>query len=169
LKQAVRASVEEYSLKALEVFHGFGRTVPLDEARRAMRQVEHSLELGRPAEVDEAVWKTIQGYNADDCVSTRSLRNWFEGERRVLEQAGHKIPRPPVSEGAPPEAVDERQQRVAALVADLQSGVPAEIDERTDEQRGVGFWLTFWTGIDGRARRIGGSTTGSGICRMKTS
>jgi predicted RecB family nuclease len=139
LKQAVRASVEEYSLKALEVFHGFGRTVPLDEARRAMRQVEHGLELGRPTEVDEAVWKTIQGYNADDCVSTRSLRNWFESERRVLEQAGHKMPRPPVSEGAPPEAVDERQLRVAALVAELQAGVPAEIDERTDEQRGR--WL----------------------------
>jgi hypothetical protein len=104
-----------------------------------MRQVEHSLELGRPTEVDEAVWKTIQGYNADDCVSTRSLHKWFEGERRALEQAGHKISRPPLSEGAPPEAVDERQQRVAALAAALQSGVPAEIGERTDEQKGR--WL----------------------------
>lgn len=139
LKQAVRASVEEYSLKALEVFHGFGRAVPLDEARRAMRQVEHSLELGRPTDVDESIWKTVQGYNADDCLSTRSLRDWLEGERRALEQAGHRIPRPPVSVGAPPEAVDERQQRVTALVADLQNGIPADIRERTDEQKGR--WL----------------------------
>ena len=36
-KQALRASVEEYSLKALEPFHGFQRTVPLEEARPALR------------------------------------------------------------------------------------------------------------------------------------
>ena len=29
LKRSVRASVEQYSLKALEVFHGFARKVPL--------------------------------------------------------------------------------------------------------------------------------------------
>ena len=139
LKQAIRASVEEYSLKALEVFHGFGRAVPLDEARRAMRLVEHSLELSRANEIDGTVWNTIRGYNSDDCFSTRSLRNWFERERRALEEAGQRIPRPPISEGAPPEAVDERQQRVAALVADLQNGIPAEYGERTDEQKGR--WL----------------------------
>src|SRR5882762_3050243 len=45
-KQAVRAGVEEYSLKALEVFHSFARTIPLIESRDAMRYVEHRLELG---------------------------------------------------------------------------------------------------------------------------
>lgn len=35
-KQAVRASVEEYSLKTLEAFHGFQREVSLEESRRAM-------------------------------------------------------------------------------------------------------------------------------------
>ena len=51
LKRALRASVEEYSLKALEVFHGFCRAVPLEEARSAMRQMQHALELGQPTEV----------------------------------------------------------------------------------------------------------------------
>jgi predicted RecB family nuclease len=37
LKRALRASVEQYSLKALEVFHDF--------RRRAMRQMEHALEI----------------------------------------------------------------------------------------------------------------------------
>jgi predicted RecB family nuclease len=37
LKRAVRAGVEQYSLKALEVFHGFRRRVLLEEARSAMR------------------------------------------------------------------------------------------------------------------------------------
>ena len=49
LKRALRASVEQYSLKALEVFHGFRRAVPLEEARSAMRQMEHALELGQPS------------------------------------------------------------------------------------------------------------------------
>ena len=51
LKRALRASVEQYSLKALEVFHGFCRAVPLEEARSAMRQMQHALELGQPTEV----------------------------------------------------------------------------------------------------------------------
>ena len=37
-KQALQASVEEYSLKALEAFHGFVRAVPLEQARSALRQ-----------------------------------------------------------------------------------------------------------------------------------
>ena len=59
LKRALRASVEQYSLKALEVFHGFQRAVPLEEARSAMRQMEHALELGQPAEAGESVKNTI--------------------------------------------------------------------------------------------------------------
>jgi len=47
LEERVRASVEQYSLKALEVFHGFERTLPLEEARSAMRQMQHGLELGQ--------------------------------------------------------------------------------------------------------------------------
>jgi uncharacterized protein len=138
-KQAARASVQEYSLKALEVFHGFERSVSLDESRRAMRQVEHGLELGRPNELDESIRKTMEAYNADDCLSARSLRNWLETQRRILEESGKKIPRPAVSEGAPPEAVDERQQRVAKLVESLTKNVPTDPQRRTEEEKGR--WL----------------------------
>ena len=58
-------------------------------------------------------------YNADDCFSTRSLRDWLERERQALEQAGHRIPRPAMSDGAPPETVDERQRKTAALAEAL--------------------------------------------------
>ncbi len=115
LRQAVRASVEEYSLKALEVFHAFERAVSLDEARQAMRQFEHSLELGRAIDVDTAERTTIETYNADDCLSTKSLRDWFEREREALERAGQSISRPAVSDGAPPPTIDERQKRIAKL------------------------------------------------------
>ncbi|MCI0718307.1 MAG: TM0106 family RecB-like putative nuclease [Acidobacteria bacterium] len=135
-KQAARASVEKYSLKDLEVFHGFGRSVSLDDSRRAMRQVEHGLELGRLTELDELTRKIIETYNADDCLSARSLRNSLEAERRTLEEVGVKVPRPAASEGAAPEAVDERQQRVARLVGDLTKDLPTDPQRRTEEEKG---------------------------------
>jgi uncharacterized protein len=139
VKQTVRASVEEYSLKALEIFHAFERAVPLKDSRQAMHRVEHGLELGLFTDIDATTRKTIEGYNADDCLSTRSLRNWLEHERGALEEAGHKIGRPAPSKGAPPEAVGERQQRVAALIQQLTQDIPADDQERTDEQRAL--WL----------------------------
>ena len=139
LKRALRASVEQYSLKALEVFHGFRRAVPLEEARSAMRQMEHALELGQPAEVGESVKSAIALYNADDCFSTRSLRDWLERERQALEQAGHRIPRPSMSDGAPPETVSERQRRTAALAEELKRGVSADPEQRSDED--AARWL----------------------------
>ena len=72
VKRSVRASVEQYSLKALEVFHGFVRKIPLDEAGRAMRTMQHSLESARDMQVSDAVKEAIVAYNADDCFSTQS-------------------------------------------------------------------------------------------------
>ena len=139
LKRALRASVEQYSLKALEVFHGFQRALPLEEARSAMRQMEHALELGQVTDVDEPVRKAIALYNADDCFSTRSLRNWLERERQALEQAGHCIPRRAMSDGAPPETVSERQRQTAALAERLMRGVSADPALRNEED--AARWL----------------------------
>ena len=139
LKRALRASVEQYSLKALEVFHGFQRAVPLEEAGSAMRQMQHALELGHETEVDECVRNTIALYNADDCFSTRSLRNWLEHERQTLEQAGDRIPRPSMSDGAPPETISERQRQTAALAERLMRGVSADPELRNEED--AARWL----------------------------
>jgi predicted RecB family nuclease len=139
VKQAVRASVEQYSLKALEIFHGFERAIALDDSRQAMRKVEHGLELGRSDQLDEDVVRAIQTYNADDCLSTRALRIWLEDQRRSLEEAGQNLPRPVVSDGAPAESVNERQQRVATLVAELRVGISLDPKERTEEL--AGRWL----------------------------
>ena len=134
LKRSVRASVEQYSLKALEVFHGFKRNIPLDEAGGAMRRMQHALELGHVSEVDESVKQAIVLYNADDCFSTLSLRDWLEGERRQQEQAGHVLTRPAVSDGAPAEAVSERQQQSAALAEALRRNVPPDPSMQSDEE-----------------------------------
>ncbi|MBV9673348.1 MAG: TM0106 family RecB-like putative nuclease [Verrucomicrobia bacterium] len=139
LKRAVRASVEQYSLKALEIFHGFQRQVSLQEARLALRQMEHGLELWRTTEPDEMVRKTIALYNEDGCLSTWSLRNWLERERLALEQAGRRLPRPQTSDGAPSATIEERQRRTAELAARLKEGISVDPEQRNQEE--AACWL----------------------------
>ena len=134
VKRSIRASVEQYSLKALEVFHDFERKVPLEQAGAAMRQMQHGLELGRAAEVDGPVREAIQIYNADDCFSTLSLREWLERERLAQEQAGHQIARPVAPDGAAPESVSARQQQSAALAEALVANIPADPEARSAEE-----------------------------------
>src|SRR5262249_9431943 len=134
-KQAIRAGIEEYSLKAAEVFHGFERTMPLAESREAMRFVEHRLELGWSGQIPAELHEALERYNEEDCRSTASLRNWLAGERQELGDGGAVIARPELGDGAAPEEVDERQKRVAALVTELTADVPAESESRTPEQQ----------------------------------
>jgi predicted RecB family nuclease len=133
-KQAVRASVEEYSLKALESLTQFVRHMPLTESRAAMRYVEHGLELGRTEDVPDEFKLSLEGYNSEDCYSTVALREWLEGERQKLVDAGQVIPRPDLGDGAPSEELDERQKKVAALVAQLTADIPFSPANRSNEQ-----------------------------------
>jgi uncharacterized protein len=135
LKRSARASVEQYSLKALEVFHGFERKIPLEDARTSMRELQHWLELESTVQLDEKVRDAVALYNADDCLSTRSLRDWLEREREAKVKSGVNIPRPTSLVGAAPDKVTERQQRAAALAVSLRDGIPAEVETRTEEQK----------------------------------
>jgi predicted RecB family nuclease len=139
VKRSLRASVEQYSLKALEIFHGFVRKIPLDEAGRAMRTMQHSLEVARETQVSDRVKEAIVSYNADDCFSTQSLRDWLERERKQLETAGHVLSRPLALEGAAGQAVSERQRRSTALAEVLKRNVPVDPALRSPEQAAV--WL----------------------------
>jgi len=133
-KQALRASVEEYSLKKLEAFYGFVRKTPLEKSKAAMRFVEHRLELGWDGELEDELREALEGYNGDDCRSAAELRDWLEGEREKLVAGGAEIARPEVRVGAPPEELDERQKRVAELAGKLMADVPADEKKRTREQ-----------------------------------
>jgi predicted RecB family nuclease len=139
-KHAVRASVEEYSLKKLEVFYGFVRKTALVDSREAMRYVEHRLELGWYGTLPDRFREVMEGYNEEDCLSTAALRDWLERERQKLVVGGTEIPRPATGDGAPPEELDERQKRVAALVAALVDGVPVDALERSEEEEAR--WMT---------------------------
>jgi len=138
-KQSLRASVERYSIKDLEQFYGYEREVELREASKNLRAFERALELGQVEASPEDVRTAVETYNRDDCVSTLRLRDWLEQLRGDLVRGGEGIPRPDIGDGAPNENVDERQQRVLALMARLLDGVPDDREERTEEQQAT--WL----------------------------
>lgn len=139
VKQAVRAGVEEYSLKSLEPIYSFIREIALRDARFAKRMVEHCLELSRSLDDQQTSAKTLEAYNRDDCISTLALRDWLEQQRGAVIRTGADVPRPQPKDGAPPAAVGERQQRVAALFEALTRDIPAEPRERSEEQ--AACWL----------------------------
>jgi predicted RecB family nuclease len=139
-KQALRASVEEYSLKKLEAFYDFKRATALEESRVAMRYVEHRLELGwGDEELPEKVRVAMEGYNADDCFSTARMRDWLEAERSKAVEDGKSVPRPPEKSGDPTAKLEEKLERVAVLSEVLAAGVPVDQDARTEEQ--AARWL----------------------------
>ncbi|MBV8515618.1 MAG: TM0106 family RecB-like putative nuclease, partial [Acidobacteria bacterium] len=138
-KQALRAGVEEYSLKKLEQLCEFKRTVPPDESRAAMRYIEHRLELAWDEPVPEKFIAAMEGYNRDDCFATSALRDWLESQRTQRIAAGDKIDRPPVTDGAPTEELDARQKRVQDLVKKLTADISVAAAERDEKQSAT--WL----------------------------
>src|SRR5262245_20258754 len=117
VKQSMRASVEKYSLKDLEVFFRFNRETDLRDARLALQSVERGLELNDIDSIPADARASVTSYNREDCLSTLHLRNW-------LEQLRPDGPRPPLEPGDPSEAVDGKRQRTLALLARLQNGEP---------------------------------------------
>jgi predicted RecB family nuclease len=140
LTEAVRASVEEYTLKRIEAFYGFKRSVPLDQSLAAMRYIEHGLQMGLGEEELSAEHRdAMEGYNADDCRSTAALRVWMESERAKKALEGSGIPRFTPKDSEPKDDLKEWQTRVAALVKELTKDVPTDANRRLPEQRAQ--WL----------------------------
>jgi uncharacterized protein len=101
VRNALRASVESYSIKKLEPLYGFTRDTKLSDANMALAKVQACLELGNLEFIDDADRTVVAGYNRDDCVSAWQLRDWLETRRDELVAAGTDVPRPQAPEGAP--------------------------------------------------------------------
>lgn len=137
VRHAIRASVESYSIKVLEPLYGFERAVPLAEANAALRTVQAKLELADTGSITAADKEVVEGYNRDDCVSTKVLRDWLETLRSEALAAGADIPRPPlVPDVATPE-ITAWQDRIDALVGRLMDGVPLDAAGRNEEQQAL--------------------------------
>jgi uncharacterized protein len=92
-RQAIRASVESYSIKKLERFYGYERLELLEEASKALREVERLIELDMTREITKDQQEIVALYNQDDCLSTLRLHQWLEKLRSDLCEAGIEIPR----------------------------------------------------------------------------
>ena len=134
-KQGVRASLEEYSLKKIELFYEFVRKTPLDQSRLAMRYIEHRLELGRDEEVlPDAIREVMEGYNSEDCFSAAGLRDWLEQQRGRLEKDRTAVPRLQEKSGEPTDRLKAKLDKAAALTALLCLEIPADPLARSPEQ-----------------------------------
>jgi uncharacterized protein len=76
VRQALRASVESYSIKAIEELYGFERTAEVKGGDDSTVRFEQWLETG-----DDTLLREIEAYNEEDCRSTVALHAWLLGLR----------------------------------------------------------------------------------------
>jgi predicted RecB family nuclease len=142
VRQSMRASVESYSIKRMEIFYGFEREIDLRDAGSSIVAFEQWLELGEGERPASTHLDRIERYNRDDVVSNRLLRDWLEGSRaEFAELAGREVPRPAARVAALPPELTEAQARVEALVQRLAGAdvVPTDPADRTPSQQAT--WL----------------------------
>ncbi|MGO4118722.1 TM0106 family RecB-like putative nuclease [Rhizobium ruizarguesonis] len=136
VRNALRASVESYSIKRLEQFYGYQRTIALRDANIALAAFQAGLELDDASSITEAEMDVVKGYNKDDCVSTLELREWLEANRSTLIESGTDVPRREAANAPPSEELSAQQKRVAELAERLLVDIPVDPLERTAAQQG---------------------------------
>jgi len=134
-KQAVRASVESYSLKDLEPFHGFKREQDLRAASKARRRVSLFLQDGDAAGIPIEDRQAVERYNREDCESTFSLHKWLEARRDELVKRGDDVARPPLLDGDASDVAQERQGELAEVFDSLVEGLPEDREAWSESDR----------------------------------
>jgi uncharacterized protein len=104
VKQALRASVESYSIKSIEALYGFERTAEVSGGDESTVLFEKWLESR-----DDSLLEGIEAYNEEDCRSTVALHEW------LLHRRPPGLPwRPTVQ----PELPEEEMPHERALLRD---------------------------------------------------
>lgn len=134
-RQGIRASVESYSLKEIERFCRFDRTVELPAAAAALRRVGCALEFDAPGEITDPDREAVRVYNRDDCLATAALRGWLEARRAELVSQGATVDRPPPTSGDASEAIQARAADLQAVFDRLVDGIGADRSAWSDEDR----------------------------------
>lgn len=134
VRHSLRAGVESYSIKKLEPLFGYVRDASLPDANLALNRLQVSLELNDADGILPQDRDIVEAYNRDDCVSTRNLRDWLEGERAKLIAQGTEITRPEPADSAPSENLAEWLEVIGPLVDQLVADVPVDPAERSSEQ-----------------------------------
>ena len=134
VKHSLRASVERYSIKDLEPFYSFSRSIPLETARASLFVVERALELNAIDAITSEIRDGVEGYNRDDCVSVFYLQQWLEELRASVERNGATLSCPVSPPPPEQKELSDRVRRAQEMMITLTAGVPPDAIERTDEE-----------------------------------
>lgn len=144
VRQSLRASVENYTLKELEALYAFERRLPRRQASAALQWFGWWLETQCGQEHLAENQAAIESYNEDDCLSTWRLRDWLEtGRTEFGRKAGRTLgrPLPPVEK----KKAGEDTEKTERLTAELLRGVPADpLPYSPDAQRKLLSDLLNW-------------------------
>lgn len=135
-REGLRASVERYSLKDLELFTEFKRKIELRIAGAARRQVEFALELNAIADVSEEVINIVREYNADDCLATEALHRWLEERLNELKVNVGEVARPINNDGAASEKTQALEGEALEVYTKLLAGLPEDKNSLNAIERG---------------------------------
>jgi hypothetical protein len=135
IRQTLRAGIEKYSLKDLEVFYGFERELDLRTASQELRTIERVIERSIKTDIPESTLDAVKVYNKDDCVSTLRLRDWLEQLRAKAIEKGAELQRPENLSGVASEELNEKQEIMLALYNRLTADIPVELADRSAEQQ----------------------------------
>ncbi|WJJ98230.1 TM0106 family RecB-like putative nuclease [Algibacter luteus] len=135
VRQSVRASVEKYSIKDLEIFFGYERKMDLRKVSSMKAQLEFLLQTGNIEELTNETKDAVQLYNQDDCESLVRLQKWLEGLRNNLVIEGVNITRPDDGDGEASENITAHQERILPIMESLLNDVPLLKEERNRVQQ----------------------------------
>jgi uncharacterized protein len=110
-RQALRASVENYSLKEIEALYGFERKGDVSDGEESTVLFERWLDCGEPSLLER-----IARYNEDDCRSTAALHEWLLS-RRPPEMPWRQPPEERDTSEEAQAAADERERVKTQLLA----------------------------------------------------
>jgi uncharacterized protein len=135
VRQSIRASVEKYSIKDLEIFFGYERKMDLRELSSHKSQLELLLQTGNIDKLSKVTQAAVQLYNQDDCQSLVRLQAWLEEIRNDLIRNGADITRPMDGDGAASDNITAHQERIVPIMDALLEGVPPIRAERNNVQQ----------------------------------
>lgn len=132
VRQSVRASVEKYSIKDLEIFFGYDRKMNLRELSSFKSQLELLLQTGNIDKLTKETADAVQLYNQDDCESLVRLQAWLEEIRANLIADGVNITRPKDVDGDASDNITAHQERIQPIMDALLEGISPIKAERTN-------------------------------------
>jgi len=136
IKESMQVAVERYSLKDLEAFAGFTRTLDLQTASEARRKLGAALNLDMLDRITEEDKNAVEEYNKDDCLATLKLHQWLE-DIFQKEKDLYGFSRPELVEGEVSEKIRDREQRALDLYDALLNELPE--DKESDDYKAK--WL----------------------------